>query len=134
MEAAGWWKLPGISESTKICFTTGAGKYLDDTVHAFPGKGHLKPPDEELRRLKKELTDVTKRSATSFKKPWPSSQSTPDEVFLHRRAPLRVQGEEDVPCIGYLKEQVLRMEKAFRGTQATMRTKAFSKRSKKPIK
>jgi hypothetical protein len=101
MEAAGWWKLPGISESTKICFTTGAGKYLDDTVHAFLGKGHLKPPDE---------------------------------VFLHRRAPLRVRGEEDVPCIGYLKEQVLRMEKAFRGTQATMRTKAFSKRSKKPIK
>jgi transposase len=33
-------------------------KYLDDTVHAFPGKGHLKPEDEELRRLKKELTDV----------------------------------------------------------------------------
>ena len=33
-------------------------KYLDDTVHAFPGKGHLKPADEEMRRLKKELTDV----------------------------------------------------------------------------
>jgi transposase len=33
-------------------------KYLDDTVHAFPGKGHLKPADEDLRRLKKELTDV----------------------------------------------------------------------------
>jgi transposase len=33
-------------------------KYLDDTVHAFPGKGHLKPADEELRQLKKELTDV----------------------------------------------------------------------------
>ncbi len=33
-------------------------KYLGDTVHAFPGKGHLKPADEELRRLKRELTDV----------------------------------------------------------------------------
>ena len=33
-------------------------KYLDDTVHSFPGKGHLKPADEELRRLKKELIDV----------------------------------------------------------------------------
>jgi transposase len=33
-------------------------KYLDDTNHAFPGKGYLKPADEELRRLKKELTDV----------------------------------------------------------------------------
>jgi transposase len=33
-------------------------KYLDDTIHAFPGKGHLKPADEEMRRLKKELIDV----------------------------------------------------------------------------
>ena len=33
-------------------------KYLDDTAHAFPGKGHLKPAEEELRRLKKELIDV----------------------------------------------------------------------------
>jgi transposase len=33
-------------------------KYLDDTAHAFPGKGYLKPADEEMRRLKKELTDV----------------------------------------------------------------------------
>ena len=33
-------------------------KYLDDTNHAFPGKGHLKPADEEMRRLKKELADV----------------------------------------------------------------------------
>jgi transposase len=33
-------------------------KYLDDRVHFFPGKGHLKPADEELRQLKKELTDV----------------------------------------------------------------------------
>ena len=33
-------------------------KYLDDTVHAFPDKGHLKTADEELWRLKKELRDV----------------------------------------------------------------------------
>ncbi len=25
---------------------------------AFPGKGHLKPQDEELRRLRKKLADV----------------------------------------------------------------------------
>lgn len=31
----------------------------DDPAFAFPGKGHLKPADEELRRLKKELRDVT---------------------------------------------------------------------------
>jgi transposase len=31
----------------------------EDSENAFPGKGHLKPDDEEFRRLKKELTDVT---------------------------------------------------------------------------
>jgi len=31
----------------------------DDPAFAFPGKGHLKPADEELRRMKKELRDVT---------------------------------------------------------------------------
>jgi transposase len=29
-----------------------------DGKSAFPGKGHLKPEDEELRRLRKELADV----------------------------------------------------------------------------
>ena len=31
----------------------------DDPAFAFPGKGHLKPAEEELRRMKKELRDVT---------------------------------------------------------------------------
>jgi transposase len=26
-------------------------KYLEDTNHAFPGKGHLKPAEEDLRKL-----------------------------------------------------------------------------------
>lgn len=29
-----------------------------DPANAFPGKGRLKPPDEELRRLKRELDRV----------------------------------------------------------------------------
>ncbi len=33
-------------------------KYLEDTDHAFPGKGHLKPAEEELRQVKKELADI----------------------------------------------------------------------------
>jgi len=32
--------------------------YLEDETYAFPGKGYLKPHDEELRRLKRELADV----------------------------------------------------------------------------
>ena len=34
-------------------------EYLQDQDTAFPGKGHLKPADEELRRLKRQLDDVT---------------------------------------------------------------------------
>ena len=33
-------------------------KYLEDTADSFPGKGHLKPQDEQLRRLRKKLADV----------------------------------------------------------------------------
>ena len=34
-------------------------KYLEDAKNAFPGKGKMKPEDEELRRVKKELLRVT---------------------------------------------------------------------------
>jgi transposase len=34
-------------------------KYTEDISHAFPGKGRLKPAEEELRRMKRELADVT---------------------------------------------------------------------------
>jgi transposase len=33
-------------------------QFLEDTKSAFPGKGHLKPEEEEIRRLKKKLGDV----------------------------------------------------------------------------
>jgi len=32
---------------------------LGDTEDAFPGKGHMKPEAEEMRKLKKTLVDVT---------------------------------------------------------------------------
>ncbi|NPV54625.1 MAG: transposase [Firmicutes bacterium] len=38
-------------------------KYQEDGEHSFPGKGHLKPEDEELRRLRRrnaELGDCSK--------------------------------------------------------------------------
>lgn len=33
-------------------------EYLEDREHAFPGKGHMKPHEEELMRLRKKLADV----------------------------------------------------------------------------
>ena len=34
-------------------------EYLADNQNAFPGKGNLKPEDEEMCQLKKQLRDVT---------------------------------------------------------------------------
>jgi transposase len=33
-------------------------QYVVDKENAFPGKGHMKPEDEEVRKLRKELDDV----------------------------------------------------------------------------
>lgn len=33
-------------------------QYKKDPEHSFPGQGHLKPEDEEIRRLRRELEDV----------------------------------------------------------------------------
>jgi transposase len=33
-------------------------KYKEDPAGSFPGKGHLKPQDEELRRLQKENANL----------------------------------------------------------------------------
>jgi transposase len=33
-------------------------EYLEDCEHAFPGKGHLKPHEEELLKMKRRVTDL----------------------------------------------------------------------------
>ena len=33
-------------------------KYHADMEHAFPGKGHMKTPEEEIRRLQRENEDL----------------------------------------------------------------------------
>jgi transposase len=35
-------------------------QFMDDPQNAFPGKGRLKPADEELRQIKRELDRVKK--------------------------------------------------------------------------
>ena len=48
--------------------------YLEDTQNAFPGKGHLKPLDEEIRRRDKEIAtlkmerDILKKALAYFAK------------------------------------------------------------------
>ena len=46
----------GVSSNTLFNWKR---KYLEDSKNAFPGKGNLKPEDEELRKVKKELLRVT---------------------------------------------------------------------------
>jgi len=42
-------------------------QYLTDNEQAFPGKGRLKPAEEELRKLRREL-EVTREERDIFKK------------------------------------------------------------------
>ena len=50
------------------------GEYHQDGEQAFPGKGHLKPDDAELRRLKRENeelreeNEILKKAAAIFAK------------------------------------------------------------------
>ena len=46
----------GISENALYIWKK---KYQEDAGNAFPGKGRMKPEEEENRRLKKELAHVT---------------------------------------------------------------------------
>jgi transposase len=47
-------------------------QFSHDPKHAFPGKGHLKPEDEDLRRLKRENErlrrerDILKKAVAIF--------------------------------------------------------------------
>jgi transposase len=47
-------------------------QHRKDGIHAFPGKGHLSPQDEELRRLKRENAvlrmerDILKKATAFF--------------------------------------------------------------------
>jgi transposase len=34
-------------------------EYREDPINSFPGNGNLKPEDQEILRLKKELRDIT---------------------------------------------------------------------------
>jgi transposase len=49
-------------------------EFTDDPEHAFPGRGHLKAPDQELHELKRELErvkrerDILKKAVAIFSK------------------------------------------------------------------
>ena len=61
----------GIHEKTVYRWLS---EYRKDGRDAFPGKGHLKPADEELRQLRKQVRDlqeeneILKKAAVIFAK------------------------------------------------------------------
>jgi transposase len=56
------------------CISRWKRQLCDDGLQAFPGKGHLKPQDEELRRLRRENErlrrerDILKKAVAIFSK------------------------------------------------------------------
>ena len=55
----------------------------EDPKEAFPGQDNLKPQDEELRRLRRELEIVKKERENFFSKPSVSSRGNRDEMQIH---------------------------------------------------
>ena len=59
----------------RTCFDVGSGKLEEDQRQAFPGQGHLKPDEEEMRRLRRELErvreerDILKKALAIFSVP-----------------------------------------------------------------
>ena len=61
----------GISDNTLFNWKK---KYLEDAQNAFPGKGHINPEQEEIRRRDKEIAtlkmerDILKKALAFFAK------------------------------------------------------------------
>lgn len=61
----------GISENSLFNWKK---KYMEDAKHAFPGKGHMKPEQEELRKKDREIAklkmerDILKKAIAYFTK------------------------------------------------------------------
>lgn len=60
--------------------------FLADGTVAFPGQGKLKPHDEEIRRLRRELAQV-RQERDILRKPRPTSRTTRAEVPVHPGPP-----------------------------------------------
>jgi transposase len=70
-------------------------KLADDSQHAFPGQGQMKPEQLEIARLKREVTKL-KAEQDILKKPLPASRRNRRKVLLHCEAPGGLAGELDI--------------------------------------
>ncbi|CCV05722.1 hypothetical protein MESS2_1650005 [Mesorhizobium metallidurans STM 2683] len=70
-----------------------------DPQHAFPGNGQMKPEQQEIDRLRKEVAKL-KAERDILKKPQPTSRGKRCEVRFHREAPEYLAGGMAVQCAG----------------------------------
>lgn len=54
-----------MSQALNVHYTTvrdWVRSYKSDGINSFPGSGNLKPEDEDLRRLRRELADLKEKN------------------------------------------------------------------------
>lgn len=74
-------------------------EFGSDPVQAFPGHGQMKPEQQEIQRLRREVAKL-KAERDILKKPQPSSRRKRHEVRLHREAPGDLAGGMAMRCTG----------------------------------
>ena len=91
---------------------------------AFPGKGHLKPQDEELRRLRRENErlcrerDILKKAVAIFSPVCRQAGKTRTGIRVHSRAPGALERSGDVPGIVGVSQWFLQLAEAGRKQEA----------------
>ena len=80
----------------------------EDSQHAFPGHGQMKPEQAEIARLKKEVAKL-KMERDILKKPRPTSPRNRCEVWLRGDAPRNLARGIDLRYPRYLVQRLLRM-------------------------
>jgi len=102
--------LRGIWVFIRTCFISRRRKYRADMEQSFPGKGHLRAPEEELRRLQRENENL-KEDKAIFKKSLGHLSKTPRVKYQFIGITVRICGEEIVPGGWGFQERLLFMGK-----------------------
>lgn len=87
-------------------------KFADDPQHAFPGQGQMKPEQQEITRLRREVAKL-KAERDILKKPRPTSRRNRCEVRFHFEAPGALAGGVVVRGARCLARWVLCLAGAF---------------------
>jgi transposase len=69
-------------------------EFGSDPVQAFPGHGQMKPEQQEIERLRREVHKL------KAGRPQPSSRRKRHEIRVHREAPECLAGGVAMQCIG----------------------------------